>query len=208
MRREGLSSSVAMRRVFGMLLQEELAQIGEREAGVEDVLDDQHVLALDGMVEVLDELDRAGGALALAVAGGGDKVEGGVDLDGSRQVGQKECRALEHADHDQLFAVQVTGDLRAHLGDALGDLLAGIKNFKALVGHGSHAHSIARIEGKRVCANQACFQASAASGAGQFEECGPLRLRKKLFQRRYASAMQLITNSSPGPNVPKGAASS
>ena len=133
-----------MRSDLGMLLQKDLAQIGEGEAGVENVFDDEHVLALDGLVEILDELDCAGGALALAVAGDGDEVEGGVGLDGARKVDEEKRRALEHADHDQLFAVQVAGDLRAHFGDAFGDLLAGIKNFKALVGHGSHADSIAR----------------------------------------------------------------
>ena len=109
-----------------------------------------------GCVEVLDELDRAGGALSLAVAGGGDKVEGGVGLDGPGQIGEEEGRALEHADHHQLFAVHVAGNLRAHLGHALGDLLAGIENLKALIGHGSHAHSIAEcgLECEATCANQ------------------------------------------------------
>jgi hypothetical protein len=61
------------------------------------------------------------------------------------KIGQKGRRALEDANHHQLFAVQVTGNLCAHFGDALGDLLAGEKDFKALIGCGSHAHSIARI---------------------------------------------------------------
>ena len=143
-----------MRSDFGMLLQEELAQIGERQAGVENVFDDEDILAFDRLVEILDDLDRAGGALALAVAGDGDKVEGGVGLDGAGQIDEKERRALEHADHDQLFAVQVAGDLRAHFGDALGDLLAGIKNVKALRSHGRHADSIARFSMRDHCVNQ------------------------------------------------------
>ena len=134
-----------MRSDLGMLLQEELAQVGEREAGVENVFDDEHVLALDGLIEILDELDGARGALALAVAGNGDEVEGRVGLDGARKVDEEKRGAFEHADHDQLFAVQVAGDLRAHLGDAIGDLLAGIENVKALGGHGCHADSIARF---------------------------------------------------------------
>src|ERR1035438_2126443 len=40
---------------FGALLQEELAQVGKGEASVEDVFDDEYVLALDGLVEILDE---------------------------------------------------------------------------------------------------------------------------------------------------------
>ena len=128
-----------------MLLQKKLAQVREREAGVENILDYQHILPLDGVVKVLDELDRAGGTLPLAVAGRCDKVEGCVNLNSSRKVGQKRRRALEDANHDQFLAAEVIGYLRAHFGDAFGDLLARKKNFKPLVGHGSHVHSIARI---------------------------------------------------------------
>jgi hypothetical protein len=35
--------------------------------------------------------------------------------------------------------------LRAHFSNALGDLLAGIKNIKPLVSQGTHADSIARF---------------------------------------------------------------
>ncbi len=74
-----------------------------------------------------------------------NEVEGGVGLDRAREIDEEKCRALEHANHDQLFAVEVTGDLSAHLGDALGNLLAGIKDVEALIGHGGHGDSIARI---------------------------------------------------------------
>jgi hypothetical protein len=46
---------------LGVVLKEELAQVSEGEAGVENVFDDQDVLAFDGLVEILDELDGAGG---------------------------------------------------------------------------------------------------------------------------------------------------
>ena len=78
----------------------------------------------------------------VAVAGGGHKVEGGVGLYGPRQVGQKRRRALEHAHHHQLFAVQVAGNLGAHLGHAFGNLLAGKENLEVLVAGGGHADSI------------------------------------------------------------------
>ena len=41
------------------MLQHQLAQIAQRQAGVEDVFDDDDVLALDRVVDVLDQLDRA-----------------------------------------------------------------------------------------------------------------------------------------------------
>ncbi len=65
------------------------------------------------LVEILDDLDGAAGALPVAVAGDSDKIEGGVGLDRAGEIDEKEGSALEDADHDQLFAVEVTGDLSA-----------------------------------------------------------------------------------------------
>ena len=85
--------------------------------------------ALDGIVDVLDEADGAGGDAGATVAGDGDEVECVVDGDGAGQIGEEDGRALEHADeHDGLagwLALVVGGDLAAHLGDALGDLGGG-----------------------------------------------------------------------------------
>ena len=64
----------------GLVLEHQAAEVAEGEAGVEDVFDDDDVLALDGVVDVLDELDGAGGDAGAAVAGDGDEVEGVVDL--------------------------------------------------------------------------------------------------------------------------------
>ncbi len=63
----------------GFVLEHEAAEVAEGEAGVEDVFDDDDVLAFDGVVDVLDELDGAGGDAGAAVAGDGDEVEGVVD---------------------------------------------------------------------------------------------------------------------------------
>ena len=104
---------------FGLVLQKYLAQVGEGQAGVEDVFDDEDILAFDGFVEVLDELDGAGGALSFAVAGDGDEVEGGVDLDRAGEVGEEDCGAFQHAYHHEFLVVQVAGNLRAHLRDAV-----------------------------------------------------------------------------------------
>jgi phosphatidylglycerol---prolipoprotein diacylglyceryl transferase len=128
-----------------MLVEQELTQIGEREAGVENVFDDKDVFALDGLVEIFDELDGAGGTLTFSVAGDGDEVKGGVGLDGAGQVRKKRRGAFEHPDHDQLFSIQIVGDLRAHFGDALGNLLAGKEDLVALIGEGGHGDSIARM---------------------------------------------------------------
>ncbi len=109
----------------GLVLEHEAAQIGEGKAGVEDVFDEDDVLALDGVVDVLDELDGAGGDAGAAIGGDGDEVEGGVDLDGSGEIGEEDGGAFEDADEDDGLAGVVAGDLCAYIGDALGDLLLG-----------------------------------------------------------------------------------
>src|SRR6185437_13469756 len=81
---------------FWSLLEEYLAEVGEGEARVEDVFDDEDVLAFDGLIQVLDELDCAGGALPLAIAGNGNEVEGGIDLYRAGQVCKEDCCALEY----------------------------------------------------------------------------------------------------------------
>ena len=77
-----------------LVLEHEAAEIAEGEAGVEDVFDDDDVLAFDGVVDVFDELDGAGGDAGTAVGGDGYEVEGVVDADGAGEVGEKDGRAF------------------------------------------------------------------------------------------------------------------
>src|SRR3982074_1309122 len=60
----------------GFVLEHEAAEVTEGEAGVENVFDDDDVLALDGVVDLYDELDDVGGDAGSTVAGDGDEVEG------------------------------------------------------------------------------------------------------------------------------------
>jgi len=107
------------------VLEHQAAEIAEGEAGVEDVFDDDDVLALDGVVNVLDELDGAGGDTGAAVAGDGDEVEGVVDLDGAGEIGEEDGCAFENSDEDDGLASVVGGDLGSDSFGALGDLLFG-----------------------------------------------------------------------------------
>jgi hypothetical protein len=109
----------------GLVLEHETAEVAEGEAGVEDVFDDDDVLALDGVVDVLDELDGAGGDAGAAVAGDGDEVEGVVDLDGASEIGEEDGRPLEDSNEDDGLAGVVGGDLGADGFGAFGDLLLG-----------------------------------------------------------------------------------
>jgi hypothetical protein len=86
------------------------------------------VFAFDGVVDVLDELDGAGGDAGATVAGDGDEVEGVVDADGAGEVGEEDGGAFEDADEDDGLALIVGGDLSADLTGAVGDLLLGEEN--------------------------------------------------------------------------------
>jgi hypothetical protein len=109
----------------GLVLKHEAAEVGEGEAGVEDVFDDDDVLALDGVVDVLDELDGAGGDAGSAVAGDGNEVEGVVDTDGAGEVGEEDGCTLEDPDEDDRLAGVVGGDLGTDGFGAFGDLFFG-----------------------------------------------------------------------------------
>ena len=77
-----------------MLLEKKFAQVSERQAGVENVLDDEDVFAFDGLVEILNDFDCAGRALAVAVAGDRDEVEGGICLNGAGEIDEKNAAPL------------------------------------------------------------------------------------------------------------------
>ena len=62
-----------------------------------------------------------------------------------RQICQKKGRALQDADHHQLFAFQVAADLGAHLGYALRNLLARKENLESFCDRARHAFSIALL---------------------------------------------------------------
>ncbi len=129
----------------GFVLEHEAAEVGHGEAGVEDVFDEDDVLAFDGVVDVLDELDGAGGDAGAAVGGDGDEVEGGVDLDGAGEIGEEDGGAFEHADEDDGLAGVVGGDVLAEGGDAIGDLLLGdedghTRGGREFGGAGGHRH--------------------------------------------------------------------
>jgi hypothetical protein len=76
------------------------------------------VPALDLHRDVLEEADAVV-ALVLggAVAGELDEVEGVVDRDGAREVGDERDARLQRGDEDRLEAFVVGGDLRSELRD-------------------------------------------------------------------------------------------
>ena len=103
----------------GLAERERLAEVVERQARVDDVLDDQDVAARDLRVEILEEAD-AGVAAAVGagrVARELDEVEPVVDPERARQVGDEDDARLERRDEQRLSPCVVTGDLAPELAD-------------------------------------------------------------------------------------------
>src|SRR5205814_1105622 len=69
---------------------ENLLQIGEGLPGVDDVLDDEHALAVERSIEVLEQSHFSGARRALGVAGDGDEVEGDDAVEASHKIGEKD----------------------------------------------------------------------------------------------------------------------
>jgi hypothetical protein len=92
---------------------ERLAEIIEREARVDHVLDDQHLAAGDLGVEILEQTDPGMAALVGAgrVARELDEIEAVVDPDRPGKVGDEDDACLEGRDEERLLAGVVTGDL-------------------------------------------------------------------------------------------------
>src|SRR6476660_9149458 len=98
-------------------------EVVERQAGVDDVLDDQDVAVSDVEVEVLEEADLLVSAHPrAAVAGELDEVDRVQDRHGAREVGGEDETRLERRHEDGLATCEVTRDLGAELPDAHGKL--------------------------------------------------------------------------------------
>jgi hypothetical protein len=102
---------------------ERAAEVVERQARVDDVLDDQDVAPLDRGVEVLEEPDRrASAGLVGAVAGELDEVDVVDDRKRAAEVDEEDDARLQRRDEERLPAGIVLPDLGAELTDPRGDL--------------------------------------------------------------------------------------
>ena len=95
---------------------QDVLQVGERQAGVDDVFDDDDVAAVERRVEVLQQPDLAGRRRALGVARHRHEVERDVAVHVAHEIRQEHERALEHRDK-----MQAVGEVAADLGGQLGD---------------------------------------------------------------------------------------
>src|SRR6266568_2228812 len=92
-------------------------QVRERQARVDDVLDDEHVAALDVDVEILEDAHDTRAVGGRAVARDGHEVDLARDGQVPHQVGHEEDGALEHADEQRVATVVESGDLLTQLRD-------------------------------------------------------------------------------------------
>ena len=120
-RRYGRSSSVTAARLAGLRKSERSAEEVQRQARVDDVLDEQDVTSLERRVDVLQEPD--GAVLSAGVRRELDHVERVRNPKRAREIGEEDDARLERRDEDRIEAVVRGGDLGAELGDARGDLL-------------------------------------------------------------------------------------
>ena len=99
----------------------------EREARVDDVLDDQDVAAFDLLVQVLEQPDAAVAARADAgaVAGEIEEVELVPDRERARQVGEEDDARLQRRDEQRVTLAVVVRDLASELADPELDLRGG-----------------------------------------------------------------------------------
>jgi hypothetical protein len=103
-----------------------LAEVVERQARVDHVLDDQHVAAGDLRIQILEEADAGMAALVGAgrVACELDEVEAMVDRQGAGQIRDEDDARLERRDEQRLSPFVVTRDLAPELADTRPQLLA------------------------------------------------------------------------------------
>src|SRR6478672_9309070 len=118
----------------------------ERQAGVDDVLDDEHVAAADVGVEVLEDADDAGGLRAGAVGRDRHPVHRRGAGEGTHEVGHDDDGTLEDTDEEELLALVVLPDVGGELGEAGLDLLLGEQDLGQVISHVLVVH-----EGSSMC---------------------------------------------------------
>ena len=103
---------------------ERVAQVVQRQARVDDVLDEDDVSILQRLVEVLEQAD-APSVTAAVVGGKLQEVEPVDDRQRPRQVREEYETCLERGDEQRLAAAILARESVAELADARGDLPGG-----------------------------------------------------------------------------------
>ena len=112
-----------MRSDLGPRARQDLLQVMQRQAGVDDVLDDDDVAAFDAGIEIFREPDFAGRRGRGAVTRAGHEVDADLAVHRANQVAEKQERALEDADEMQLAGREVGADFMGECADARGEFV-------------------------------------------------------------------------------------
>jgi hypothetical protein len=111
-RRDGLSSSAQVFSRFGSRAFSRCSTWCQGEAGVDDVLDHQHVAPGNLAAQVLQDAHLAAGVHRIAVAGGFQEIHLDRQLDLAHQIGDEHEGPAQQAHHHQLVgALEMRGDL-------------------------------------------------------------------------------------------------
>ena len=102
----------------------------QRYAGIQNILNDQQVAAVDRLCDILDDLHLARGLGALAVAGYVARR-----INGTGQVGHEYIGALEHTDDQRVLIAVILRDTRTQLCYLFVKLLLGKVNFLDVISH-------------------------------------------------------------------------
>jgi hypothetical protein len=145
-----MSSTSRRYRVQGRRLveAERLHEEVQREPGVDDVLDDEDMPALDRPVDVFQEADAAA-LVATALIGTVGRelhdVQRVRDRERAREIGQEHDARLEGRDQQWVESGVVAGDLGAELGDAHADRGARQVHVADLAVVGAHVRRLHRL---------------------------------------------------------------
>jgi len=128
-----------------LALVEELHDHLERVAGVDDVLEDEHVAALNIVVDVLAEGQLAGRLGASLERGDAHEVLLYRNGDRLRHLRKEGDDALENADQNGAFAAVILRDLRADLADPGVNILFRDQNPFDVLHHVKFVHHTSRF---------------------------------------------------------------
>ena len=121
---------------------QDIQQIVEGVAAVQNILHHNHVAAGDILRQVLDDLNLPAGGGAAAVGGHGHEVHLEGHVDGPHEIAGEDGAASQNGDdHDTLGAGHrgvISRDVLAHLAHAVGKILLGEENLRNVVMHVNH----------------------------------------------------------------------
>lgn len=96
---------------------EDLREVVDRRAGIDNVFDEQDVLAFDVFGQIVLDPNLSGRMHAL-ITRYADELDFAVEIDGAREVTQEYERALQNSDERQLLTSVITADLCAERFDS------------------------------------------------------------------------------------------